>query len=81
MLAVILEKISPEIKPKVGSYYYKKHSEHAGFNDVVSKAAEAALSTGKIEEAKVKEEEVELAIIQEVEAEEAEKSRRRPQTT
>ena len=80
MLAVVLEKMSPEIKPKEGSYYYKKHSEHAGFNDVVSKAADAALTSGKIEEAKVKEEEVELAIIKEVEAEEAEKSRRRSQT-
>ena len=73
ILAVVLEKISPEIKPKEGSYYYKRHSEHTGFNEVVSKAAEAAAVNGKIEEAKVKEEEANMAMIQEAEAEDAEK--------
>ena len=56
---VILAKISPEIRPKDGSYYYKKHSEHAGFSEVLAKAEEKALISGKIEEAKVKEGEVE----------------------
>lgn len=32
ILATVLEKISPELKPKQGSYYYKAHCEHAGFN-------------------------------------------------
>ena len=76
ILAVVLEKITPVIKPKEGSYYYKKHSEHAGFNDVVSKAAEEAITSGKIEEAKVKDEEAEMALIKEAE-EEAETARRR----
>ena len=76
ILAVVLKELSPEIKPKEASYYYKRHSEHAGFNEVVSKAAEAAaaVANGKIEEAKVKEEEANMAMIQEAEAEEAEKS-------
>ena len=58
ILSVILSKISPELRPKEGSYYYKKHSEHASFNDAVAKANERALISGKIEEAKVQEEEV-----------------------
>ena len=81
ILAVILAKISPELKPKEGSYYYKKHSEHAGYNDVVSKAAETEALSGKIEEAKVKDVEIERAIEEEeAEAEDTEKGRTRAMT-
>ena len=31
ILATVLENLSSELKPRDGSYYYKKHSEHAGF--------------------------------------------------
>ncbi|KAK0288282.1 hypothetical protein LTR91_009350 [Friedmanniomyces endolithicus] len=31
MLRVVLDGLSDELKPREGSYYYKKHSEHAGF--------------------------------------------------
>ena len=71
ILNVVLSGLSPEIKPKEGTYYYKKHSEHAGFSDVVTKAAEEAMTSGKIEEAKVGEEEVERALEKEVEEEES----------
>ena len=77
---VVLKNLSPEIKPKDGSYYYKQHSDHAGFSEVLAKAAENALISGKIEEARVKEGEIEKAMMEEQEAEEAEKSRRRSQT-
>ena len=62
------------MKPKEGSYYYKKHSEHNGFDEVITKAKEkdALLSeavsatggqnNGNIEEAKVKEGEREQAL-------------------
>jgi hypothetical protein len=43
ILDVVLEKVSSEYEPKTGSYYYKKHSEHQGFQEAVAKAkAEAA---------------------------------------
>lgn len=75
ILAVVMKELSPEIMPKEGSYYYKRHSEHAGFNEVVSKAAEAAAAAnGKIEEAKVKEDEADIALIQEMEVEDVEKA-------
>lgn len=32
ILSTVLEGISPELKPKEGSYYYKPHQEHAGFD-------------------------------------------------
>lgn len=81
ILAVVLDKLSPELKPKEGSYYYKKHSEHAGFSEVVAKAKEAEdakkakemrIDSGKIEEAEVKQDEADKALMEEVAAEEAE---------
>ncbi|KAL8661312.1 MAG: hypothetical protein Q9202_005677 [Teloschistes flavicans] len=36
---VVLAQLSDELKPKEGSYYYKRHSEHAGFAEVVGVAA------------------------------------------
>ncbi len=32
ILRTVLENLSTELKPREGSYYYKKHSEHAGFS-------------------------------------------------
>lgn len=82
ILAVVLDKLSPELKPKEGSFYYKKHSEHAGFSEVVAKAKEAEdakkakevtqIDSGKIEEAEVKQDEADKALLEEVAAEEAE---------
>ncbi|KAK4963343.1 hypothetical protein LTR10_000971 [Elasticomyces elasticus] len=31
MLQVVLDNLSEELRPREGSYYYKKHSEHAGY--------------------------------------------------
>ena len=87
IVSVVLDQLSPELKPKEGSYYYKKHSEHAGFNEVIAKAKtvedemkakQAWNDFGKIEEAKVKEDEADQALIEEAEAseEEAEKNKK-----
>lgn len=78
----MLDKLSPELKPKEASFYYKKHSEHAGFSEVVAKAKEAEdakeakevtkIDSGRIEEAEVKQDEADKALLAEVAAEEAE---------
>lgn len=78
----MLDQISPELKLKDGSWYYKKHSEHAGFNEVVAKAREARLAKeadeakvvddGKIVEAEVKEDEGNKALLQDAEGVEIE---------
>ena len=39
MLGVVLEGLSEEIRPREGSFYYKKHSEHAGFTGAAAAAA------------------------------------------
>ncbi|KAK5167805.1 uncharacterized protein LTR77_007504 [Saxophila tyrrhenica] len=39
ILTTVLENLSPELKLKEGSYYYKKHSEHAGFTGSTSDSA------------------------------------------
>ena len=44
ILSAMLDKISPDLKPKDGSWYYKKHSTQAGFDEVVAKAREARLA-------------------------------------
>jgi hypothetical protein len=31
LLAAILEELPAELKPKPDNYFYKKHSDHAGF--------------------------------------------------
>lgn len=76
------DQISPKLKLKDGSWYYKKHSEHAGFNEVVAKAREArlaqeadvakAVDDGKIVEAEVKEDEGNKALLQDAEGVEIE---------
>ncbi|KAI9878622.1 MAG: hypothetical protein M1830_000389 [Pleopsidium flavum] len=38
ILEVVLEELPDHLKPKDSSYYYKKHSEHAGFSEVVAAA-------------------------------------------
>ena len=75
ILAVILEKISLDLKPREGHYYYKRHSEHAGFSEVVAKANEKSAGEGKITEAEVKGLEGERALLKDegVDGEELEK--------
>lgn len=67
----MLAKLSPNLTPKEKSnYYYKKHSEHKGYDEVVAKAQSAQASKedeGKIPEAEVKEEESEKALMKEAE--------------
>jgi len=31
LLATVLEELPAELKPKPDNYFYKKHSDHAGF--------------------------------------------------
>lgn len=67
---VMLSKISPHLRPKEGSWYYRKHSEHAGFNDVVANAREKTISKedkANIAEAEVREDEGNLALLKEAE--------------
>jgi len=45
MLKAVLEEIPPELAPKADNYFYKKHSEHAGFN--LSPELQAVLDSQK----------------------------------
>ena len=65
----MLEKVSPELKPQPKNYYYKKHSEHAGFSEVVARASEKSKKAeeGKIAEAEVKGAEGDEALLKDVE--------------
>lgn len=47
LLATVLEELPEELRPKPDNYFYKKHSDHAGF-----KAPEAGPSSSPIEEPK-----------------------------
>ena len=69
ILAVVLEKVSPALRPQPRNYYYKKHSEHAGFSDVVARASEKSQKAeeGKIEEAEVRGKEGDEALLKDVE--------------
>jgi len=71
LLECIMGGLPEELKPKEGSYYYKRHCEHVGFNGGASaggvsdgvngKNGEAAAATGKeveLDEAKVRSMEV-----------------------
>lgn len=70
------------MKPKEGSWFYKKHSEHAAFNEIVAKAKNAKLAKeaaeskaeddGKIIEAEVGEDEGDFALLKEAEGVEIE---------
>lgn len=67
IVQVVLDRISTELKPKDGSYYYKKHSEHQGFEEAIAKArakqdlspANAPLVEPKVDPAEVRQDEVE----------------------
>lgn len=51
ILEVVLAELPDHLKPKEASYYYKKHSEHAGFSEVVAAAkANAGLEEGEVDE-------------------------------
>lgn len=66
--AVMTEKLSSHLKPK--DFYYKKHSEHAAFTEVVARARTADVAKedgGKIVEAEVKPEEGDKALLKEAE--------------
>ena len=72
---VVLEKLSPELKPKDNAIFYKKHSEHAGFEEAVAKAqaledakkVTAGQDRAKSEEAEVKPGELDKALLKQVE--------------
>lgn len=47
ILSTVLENLSEELRPREGSYYYKKHSEHSGFTGKAdAKASEATTTAG-----------------------------------
>ncbi len=69
---VVLEKVSPHLRPKEGSFYYKRHSEHVGFEEIV-RAAKKREEVGKQEGeevAQVEDKEAEEVLMREVEEEE-----------
>lgn len=45
LLATVLEELPDELKPKQDNYFYKKHSDHAGF-----KAPDNAVTSSPVEE-------------------------------
>ena len=47
ILKVVLEKVSPELRPKEGSYYYKRHAEHQGFAEALARAQEREAAASK----------------------------------
>ncbi len=65
ILAVVLEKVSPELTPLSKNCYYKKHSEHSAFREVVAKTKEA--EGVKSPDAEVKPEEGDNALLKEAE--------------
>jgi hypothetical protein len=40
ILATVLEELPEELKPKADNYFYKKHSDHAGFKAPVPPTAD-----------------------------------------
>lgn len=40
ILATVMEELPPELKPKADNYFYKKHSDHAGFKAPTPTATE-----------------------------------------
>ena len=49
ILAIVLDELPAELKPKPDNYFYKKHSDHAGFR---APATEKTASIPSIETAK-----------------------------
>lgn len=50
MLACVLEELPTELRPKADNYFYKKHSDHAGFK--APPELQAVLDSQKAREAK-----------------------------
>lgn len=72
ILSVILKKLSPNLTQREKSnYYYKRHAEHKGFDEIVAKAqlsrSSSKVDEGKIPEAEVKQGESEKAFMKETE--------------
>ncbi|KAL9024646.1 MAG: hypothetical protein Q9196_006360 [Gyalolechia fulgens] len=66
---VVLAQLSPNLKPKEGSFYYKRHSEHEGFSEIVA-AAKNGEEVKPVEEvAKVEDAEAEKVMVKEAEEE------------
>ncbi|KAF7190012.1 Eukaryotic translation initiation factor 4E type 3 [Pseudocercospora fuligena] len=42
----VLEGLSPELKPREGSYYYKRHNEHVGFGKDPAPVGDETAATG-----------------------------------
>lgn len=62
ILSTVISEVSDEVRPKDGSYFYKKHSQHAGFDEAVAKAkADAQAKIDKSEAKKKVEEEARKA--------------------
>ena len=74
---VVFEKLNPTLKPKDNAVFYKKHSDHAGFEEAVAKAkaledaskVNAGQDRAKSVEAEVKESEFDAALLKEAEEE------------
>ncbi|KAL8712148.1 MAG: hypothetical protein Q9220_003582 [cf. Caloplaca sp. 1 TL-2023] len=68
---VIFTQLSSNLKPKEGSFYYKKHSEHSGFSEVIAAMRkDEDVKSPEEEAAKVKVGEVEKAMMEEDQREE-----------
>ncbi|KAL8750362.1 MAG: hypothetical protein Q9184_006452 [Pyrenodesmia sp. 2 TL-2023] len=68
---IVLAQLSENLKPKEGSYYYKRHSEHAGFEEIVAAARKKGKGESEGEEVKeVGDAEAEKVLLREVEEEE-----------
>lgn len=52
MLECVLEELPPELRPKPDNYFYKKHSDHAGFK--APPELQAVLDSQKAREAAAK---------------------------
>ena len=47
ILNTVMAKIAPELRPREGNYYYKRHSEHAGYAEALAKAKSEADAKAK----------------------------------
>lgn len=63
IFAVVLENLSAELQPKEGHHYYKRHSDHQGFGEVVAKANALKVDNGKFVEAEVGSSEADRALL------------------
>lgn len=49
ILRCVFETLPEELRLKSSAYYYKKHSEHADYSEVMKKAQETAIAISQIE--------------------------------